>query len=156
MKRMKKCKILLLAFLIIGLNSVTLKAINPPKNMNEPRSEMNEEKAADHLLVVWTSGDPEIAHKMVFMYAYNAQKNGWWNQVTLLIWGPSSKLTSEDAEIQEYLIKMQEKGVELLACKGCADSYGLSSILEDLGVGVKYTGTYLTDFIKSGKKVITF
>ena len=42
-----------------------------------------------------------LAFLMVFMYAYNAQKNGWWDQVTLLIWGPSSKLTSEDAEIQE-------------------------------------------------------
>lgn len=124
--------------------------------MNESQSEMNEEKAADHLLIVWTSGDPEIAHKMVFMYAYNAQKNGWWNQVTLLLWGPSSKLTSEDAEIQESLVKMLEEGVELLACKGCADSYGVSSKLEDLGVDVKYTGTYLTEFIKSGKKVITF
>lgn len=153
---MKKCKILLVAFLIIGLNSVTLKANNPLENMNESRSEINEEKAAGHLLIVWTSSDPEIAHKMVFMYAYNAQKNGWWDKVTLLIWGPSSKLTSEDAEIQESLKKMQEEGVELLACKGCADLYGVSSILENLGVEVKYTGTYLTEFIKSGKKVITF
>ncbi|MQY77305.1 MAG: DsrE family protein [Spirochaeta sp.] len=117
---------------------------------------MNEEKSADHLLIVWTSGDPYVAHKMVFMYAYNAQKNGWWDQVTLLIWGPSSKLSSKNTQIQESLKKMQEEGVELIACKGCADQYGVSSILEGLGIEVKYTGTYLTDFIKSGKKIVTF
>lgn len=117
---------------------------------------MIEEKTDGHLLIVWTSGDPEVAQKMVFMYAYNAQKNGWWDQITLLIWGPSSKLSSENTQIQEYLKKMQEEGVELIACKGCADQYGVSSKLEDLGIEVKYTGSYLTDFIKSANKVITF
>ena len=124
--------------------------------MNEIHKEMNAEKASDHLLIVWTSGDPNVAHKMVFMYAYNAQKNGWWGRVTLLVWGPSAKLSSEDEDIQTALDKMKVQGVELLACKGCADQYGISSKLEELGIEVKYTGTYLTDFIKSGGKVITF
>ena len=131
-------------------------ATNLSKIMNATQKEMKEEKSADHLLIVWTSGDPDVAHKMVFMYAYNAQKNGWWDQVTLLVWGPSAKLSSEDKDIQESLKKMKEQGVELLACKGCADQYGVSPKLEELGIEVKYTGTYLTDFIKSGKKVISF
>ena len=141
---------------IFSLASVTLWSIKPSKNMNETQKEMKEEKAADHLLIVWTSGDADVAHKMVFMYAFNAQKNGWWDQVTLLVWGPSAKLSSEDKDIQASLKRMQDQGVELLACKGCADQYGVSPKLEDLGIEVKYTGTYLTDFIKSGKKVITF
>ncbi len=151
---MKNNIILLLALVLSGLSSVTLKANDPSNKMTEKN--MIEEKTDDHLLIVWTSGDPEVAHKMVFMYAYNAQKNGWWDQVTLLIWGPSSKLSSENTQIQEYLKKMQEEGVELIACKGCADQYGVSSKLEDLGIEVKYTGSYLTDFIKSANKVITF
>ena len=146
----------MLTLVIFGLASVTLMATNPSKTMNETRKEMKEEKAADHLLIVWTSGDPDVAHKMVFMYAFNAQKNGWWDQVTLLVWGPSAKLSSEDEDIQASLKRMKEQGVELLACKGCADQYGVSSKLEELGIEVKYTGTYLTDFIKSGKKVISF
>ena len=149
-------KVFMLALVFFSLASVTLMATNPSKNMNDPKKEMKNEEAADHLLIVWTSGDPDVAHKMVFMYAFNAQKNGWWDQVTLLVWGPSSKLSSEDKDIQASLNKMKEEGVELLACKGCADQYGVSSKLEELGIEVKYTGTYLTDFIKSGKKVITF
>jgi hypothetical protein len=149
-------KKIMLALVFISLASVTLNAANPSKTMKETQKEMKEVKSADHLLIVWTSGDPDVAHKMVFMYAFNAQKNGWWDQVTLLIWGPSAKLSSEDKDIQATLKKMKDQGVELLACKGCADQYGVSPKLEEQGIEVKYTGTYLTDFIKSGKKVITF
>jgi hypothetical protein len=145
-----------MTLVLLCLSFITLKATNPSKTMHEVQKEMKAEKASDHLLIVWTSGDPDVAHKMVFMYAFNAQKNGWWDQVTLLVWGPSAKLSSEDEEIQTALDKMKEQGVELLACKGCADQYGVSSKLEKLGIEVKYTGTYLTEFIKSGKKVITF
>lgn len=121
---------------------------------------MGQQKTADNtlgqLLIVWTSGDPDVAHKMVFMYAYNAQKNGWFDQVTLLIWGPSQKLSSEDKSIQEALQKMKEEGVEILACKACADMYGVCEKLEEKGVTVQYTGVYLSDYIKSGKKIMTF
>ena len=151
---MKKKFSLVLVFLC--LSSLTLLATNPSNAMNEDQKGWEEKEPADHLLIVWTSGDPDVAHKMVFMYAFNAQKNGWWDQVTLLVWGPSALLTSQDKDIRASLKKMQDKGVELLACKGCADQYGVSSNLEDLGIEVKYTGTYLTEFLKSGKKVITF
>jgi len=153
---MNKNVVFLLALSFLALKSVTLSAIDPPENMNKTQKEMKSEKTEDHLLIVWTSGDPDVAHKMVFMYAYNAQKNGWWKQVSLLVWGPSAKLSSEDPKIQESLKQMKEQGVELLACKGCADQYGVSTKLEELGIEVKYTGTYLTDFLKSGKKVVTF
>ena len=108
------------------------------------------------LLVVWTSGDREVALKMVYMYAFNAKKNGWWDEIRFLVWGPSSKLLSEDTELQEYIKKMKDQGVELLACKACADSYGVSNKLEALGVEVKYTGVPLTEMLKSGWTTITF
>lgn len=110
----------------------------------------------NNLLIVWTSGDKEVALKMVFMYACNARKNGWWDQITLLVWGPSAKLSSEDQEIREALKNIKGEGVELLACKGCADMYGVSGKLGEIGIRVQYTGTYLTDYIKSGSKYISF
>ena len=111
-------KIFMLILVIFTLASVTLTATNPSETMNEDQKEMKEEKAADHLLIVWTSGDPDVAHKMVFMYAFNAKKNAWWENVTLLVWGPSARLSSEDKDIQASLEKMKDQGVELLACKG--------------------------------------
>ena len=47
-------------------------------------------------LILWTSGDREVALKMVFMYAYYCQKRAWMDTVRLLVWGPSSKLLTED------------------------------------------------------------
>jgi len=109
----------------------------------------------DKLVVVWTSGDKEVAMKMVFMYTYNAKKYGWWKDITLLVWGPSAKLLTEDNELQDYVKNMKEEGIHLLACKGCADQYGISEKLEEIGVTVRYTGVDLTNFIKE-RHVITF
>ena len=43
----------------------------------------------DRLCVIWSSGDREVALKMVFMYTYNAKAKGWWNTVRFVIWGPA-------------------------------------------------------------------
>ncbi len=111
---------------------------------------------SDELLIVWTSGDPEVATGMVFMYAANAKRRGWWEDVTLLVWGPSQKLLTENEELQGKLAEMLDLGVRAVACKACADSYPISDRLEALGVEVFYTGELLTDWVKSGRAVITF
>ena len=95
------------------------------------------------LLVVWTSGDRDVALNMVFMYTYNAKKNGWWENIRFLIWGPSSKLLAEDKELQKEIQKMKKVGIELLACKACADRYGVSKALQGMGIHVKYMGVGL-------------
>lgn len=109
----------------------------------------------DKLVVVWTSGDKEVAEKMVFMYTFNAKKYEWWEDISLLVWGPSAKLLTEDKDLQDYVKAMLDVGINVLACKGCADMYEISDKLEQIGVTVKYTGTDLTSFIKE-RHVITF
>ena len=122
----------------------------------ENKMQKTEKPAPSKLAVVWTSGDRDVALKMVFMYTFNAKKQGWWKDVQFIIWGPSSKLLSEDKEIQDYLKKMKGQGIKLLACKACADSYGVSDKLEELGVEVKYMGVPLTELLKSDQwKVVT-
>ena len=110
----------------------------------------------DKLVVLWTSGDRDVALKMVFMYTFNAKKNGWWKEITLIVWGPSSKLLSHDTDLQEYIAKMKEVGVILRACKACSDSYGVSESLEKLGISVEYMGVPLSEMLKEGRKVVTF
>lgn len=111
---------------------------------------------SEKLVVLWTSADAEVAKKMVFLYTYNAKKYEWWKDITFIIWGPSTKLLSEDAELQDYIKKMKELGIKLESCKWCSDQYGVSEKLIELGVDVKYMGTVLTEYIKSEKHVITF
>lgn len=111
---------------------------------------------ADKLGVLWTSGDPDVAHKVCFMYTHAAKKAGWFDQVKLVVWGPSSKLLSEDKSLQEKVKAMIADGIEVKACKACADSYGVSDKLSELGIDVKYMGKPLTEMLKSGWHVITF
>jgi hypothetical protein len=110
---------------------------------------------ADKLVVMWTTGDKEVAMRTVFLYTYNAKKRAWWGDVTLLVWGPSAKLLAEDQDVQDYLKKIQNLGVKVLACKGCTDNYDISEKLIELGVEVRYTGVDLTNFIKE-RYLITF
>jgi hypothetical protein len=111
---------------------------------------------ADKLFVLWTSADRDVALKMVYMYVYNAKKQGWWDEVEFCVWGPSSKLLAEDAELQEYIAKMKDEGIILTACKACADSYGVTEKLESLGIDVIYMGQPLTERLKGEWKTMTF
>ena len=108
------------------------------------------------IMILWTSGDRDVAIKMVYMYAYNAKKQGWWDEVRFVIWGPSSLLLSVDKELQDYLKKMQEEGVIIEACQACADMYGVTDKLTAMGVDVKYMGKPITEMIKSGYATMTF
>jgi hypothetical protein len=110
----------------------------------------------DSLIVIWSSKDRDVALNTVFMYAHNAKRRGWWDDVRLIVWGPSSKLLTEDKELQNRIEDMIEDGVILEACKACADNYGVSKHLAELGINVYYIGQKLTQYIKEGRKIITF
>lgn len=109
----------------------------------------------DRLYVLWTSADKEVATKMAFMYTFNSKARGWWKDVTLIVWGPSSKLLASDPELQEKLRNMQQVGVETLACRACAQMYGITADLEALGIEVILMGEPLTEILKEGCRVLT-
>ncbi len=115
---------------------------------------MAEEK--DKLAVVWTSGDREVALEMVFMYTLNAKLKGWWDDITLILWGPSQKLIAGDEELQARLKKIVRQGITVEACLACSDDYAVTEKLKSLEIDVKYMGVPLTDYIKKGRHVITF
>jgi hypothetical protein len=74
---------ILIIFLIFGFNKT------------HAQNEIKMENTTSKLAVLWTSGDPDVAEKMAFMYTYNAKKQGWFDEVVLIVWGPSAKLLSE-------------------------------------------------------------
>ncbi|HPF52709.1 MAG TPA: DsrE family protein [Draconibacterium sp.] len=110
---------------------------------------------SNKLAVLWTSGDPDVAEKMVFMYAFNSKRNGWFDEVVLIIWGPSAKLAVENAMIKDYIKKMQEAGVKTEACLHCAKMYGVDEKLAKMGVDVKGMGVPLSQYLKSGWKTLS-
>jgi len=114
---------------------------------------MNQDK--NSLYILWTSGDAVTAEKMVLMYGHNALLKGWWEDVTIIIWGASAALVAGSEAIQEKIGQMIKDGIDFSACKACADQLGASETLESIGVEVKYWGTSLTKLIKEEQYLIT-
>ena len=110
----------------------------------------------DTLLVVWSSGDIEVAEKVCFMYTYNAKRAGWFKEVIFVVWGPSAQLLAENEKLQEGVKKMADEGIILEACMACARMYDVQDELKELGIDVKGMGTVLTKYLKAGYPNITF
>jgi hypothetical protein len=116
---------------------------------------MEKKMEKTHLYVLWTNDNPITAEKMVFMYTINSLTHGWWEKVTLIIWGAPTKLVSEDVHIQEMIKAALNAGVHITACKACADQLGVTEVLEKLHIEVKYWGQPLTDILNSNERLLT-
>lgn len=108
-----------------------------------------------HLYVLWTNDNKITTEKMVFMHTINSLRHGWWENVTLIVWGAPAKLVGEDAEIQAKIKEALDAGVHITACKACADQLGVTETLEKLGIEVKYWGMPLSDLLKNNEKLLT-
>jgi len=107
------------------------------------------------LSILWTTDNKDTFFNMLSMYAINSIKKNWWDEVTVIIWGASAKLAGTDAQVQLEIMEMLQQGVQVKACKACADIYDVSPVLEKLGVKVHYMGEQLTQVLKSDQKLIT-
>jgi len=109
------------------------------------------------LLIVWSSGEVEVAKKLVLLYSSVMLERKYWDEATIMIWGPSAKLLAENTDLQEQFQVVQKSGVKFNACVVCTDDYGVSNELRDLGVELIHTGEMLTEALQSDDvKVITF
>lgn len=108
------------------------------------------------LVLVWSSDDPMVAQRVALMFPHAAQKNSWFSEVTLVIWGPSAKLIANDATLQKKLSEMQADGVKIEACVACATAYGVAEKLKALHYEVLPMGEPLTKYLKRGYQVLTF
>ncbi|MBN2259829.1 MAG: DsrE family protein [Clostridiales bacterium] len=109
----------------------------------------------DKLNILWTTDNKDTVFNMLSMYAINSLTNKWWDDVNLIIWGASAKLIGNDTQVQTEIIEMIKQGVSLEACKDCCDNFGVTDKLTSLGINVRYMGKSLTDYIKSGEKILS-
>jgi len=114
------------------------------------------EEYSNKLVVLWVSGDKEVAELSCLMYTQAAMRKNWFDEVILLIWGPSAGLLAADSDLQEKVVAMQEDGVIIEACKTCTNMLGVTEELEDLGIDVKSLGEPLTRYLKEGYRVLTY
>ena len=110
---------------------------------------------SNKLVILWTSDNPELAKTMVFMYAKNALRHNWFDEVTLIIWGPSARLAAENEDIQARIAQLKEVGVEVKVCIACARMLGVDEKLRQAGYEVKGMGAPLTYFLRQNYRILT-
>jgi hypothetical protein len=92
---------------------------------------------------------------MVCLYAHNAKKLGWIENVQILIWGASQTLIANDNELQEKVKEMIKDGVEVIACQKCAQNLGVMDELQSCDMQIYYTGELLSSWVKEGSSIIS-
>jgi hypothetical protein len=140
-----KLKIILIGLVIISGSINFLNAQDVKSNT-----------ASDTLVVLWSSGDPDVAEKACLMYTHAAKRNSWFKEVILIVWGPSEKLLAENALLKDKISAMKKDGVIVEACVACSNMYGVTNDLKVCEVDVKGMGVPLTRYLKRGYKIISF
>ncbi len=84
------------------------------------------------------------------MYALNAMKHGWLEDVKLVLFGPAEQLFLEDLEFQDLVKQYMDLAKTPLACKYLSDRDGSSGRLRDLGLDVQFVGAPISEAIREG------
>jgi hypothetical protein len=140
-----KFTLLLFVLLVAASSAKVLKA-----------QEVKPATAADTLVVLWSSGDPEVAEKACLMYASAAKKRNWFKEVILVVWGPSEKLLAENQTLKDKIASMKKDGVIVEACVACSNMYDVTNQLKVCEVDVKGMGVPLTRYLKRGYRVVSY
>jgi hypothetical protein len=145
--RVKEYAIVLFVVLLVGafVGQALIKADSSVDHPEESK-----------LAVLWTSGDADVAHKVCFMYTHAAKKAKWFDNILLIVWGPSSRLLAGDKQLQAKIKAMMANDVVVQACVACAKMYGVSDKLREIGIEVKPMGKPLSEMLKADWKVLTF
>ena len=107
------------------------------------------------LSILWTNDNPITSEKMVFMYSLASKQKGWWQDITIILWGATVKLASENECIQELIKEALDNGIHVSACLSCADQLGVTDKINALHIETIYWGEPLTEIIKTDGKLIT-
>ena len=109
---------------------------------------------SSNVLIVLSTGEKEKALTGL-LYAVNAQKNKWLEDVKVIFFGPFEKLVCEDDEVVDAASQLLEYQTPV-ACKFLSDQDGVSDKLSELGFDVQYVGSMVSDYIKKGYTPMVF
>ena len=113
-----------------------------------------------NLLVIISSGEEAPDKAMTgMMYAINAKKHSWLDEIRLMFFGPSERMiakTKPDSQLGQVLKQALELGLTPVACKAISDGNGITTELNGLGVETEYVGAILSSYIKKDYQILTF
>ncbi len=111
---------------------------------------------ANKVFALECTTDREVLLEVGLVYPTNCARNRWLDEVKVIFFGPSEKLAAFDKEVQAKITELQGYGVEVMACKWCADRMNITPQLEAQGIRVLYVGSVISQLIKDGWAQLTF
>ena len=102
----------------------------------------------DKVLVIISTGEVEKALTGL-MWATNALRLGWMEDVRVIFFGPAQNLVFEDDRVKEMAQGLAEAEKPIF-CKFISDRDGNSEQLDKLGMDVQYVGSIVANLIKDG------
>ena len=100
------------------------------------------------VLVILSTAEKDKALTGI-LYAKNAQKNNWVDEVRVIFFGPFENLVCEDDDVIQAASELLDYQTPI-ACKFLSDKSGASDKLEELGFNVEYVGALISESIKAG------
>lgn len=107
------------------------------------------------LYILWTNADIDTSINMVMMYAINSLSHGWWEKVTVIIWGAPAKLLADNKQVQDEVKYAMENGVKFSGCITCAKRLNVVDQLKDQGIELIPWGEPLTEILMKNGKLLT-
>ena len=100
------------------------------------------------ILVIISTAEKEKALTGI-MYAVNAQKNNWMENVKVIFFGPFENLICQDEEVAAAASQLLDYDTPI-ACKFLSDRDAISDRLDELGFDVQYVGSIISNSVKEG------
>ena len=89
------------------------------------------------------------------MYAINAAKHGWLDEVRVVFFGPAEGLLAEDREVADTALALPE-AVHPTACRAVAEREGISETIEAGGIPLENVGPPISAMINEGWVPLVF
>jgi len=109
---------------------------------------------ASKVMVIVSTAEKQKALTGI-MYAVNAQKNKWVDDIKVIFFGPFENLLCEDEEVVAAASQLLDYETPI-ACKFLSDRDGISEKLEKMGVNVEYVGAIISGDIEEGYTPLVF
>ncbi len=113
-----------------------------------------EQVMSSKILVIISTGEAEKAATGL-MYARNAIRFKWMDEVEVIFFGPSERLLVEDEKIINA-VKDFPEFEKTLVCKFLSDRDGISEKIGEMGLNVDYVGPIISGFINEGYIPLVF
>jgi hypothetical protein len=108
---------------------------------------------AKTLFILSTAEKPKLLTGL--MYAVNAAKHGWLEEVRVVFFGPAEGLLAEDPEVAETALALPDSA-HPTACRAVAEREGLGAAIEGRGIPLENVGPPISAMINEGWTPLVF